>query len=330
MKNFTLVGLHKQGAPLLVAEPGIDWERDCNISVHLDSMKIHVRLGRPTQHRHLRRKLNDVMSGACYVNHAKPIDSSGGEVKGWMLTIQNPDGQSMAALSKILREEYGCSEEIELHRLDIALDVLPVHENTLVRRTKIMVALAATFVVPEILKGCAGWAEPRVMDFRYGGEGMDLWHALLSVRVRDTDTNQIIYIGADLSKVVNDRATGWKIYRKFFDKDRNGDRIPLKKPFVRFEVSLGSDELQRIGLYAVDDLADFNFRQLGAKHGYFRFWLPGVLADKWRGSERLACLLLSHGFASRFGYGASKGKKPGVAYGQLNDIVQARLKRVKW
>lgn len=247
-------------------------------SAVIDWLKLRIVLRIPTQSRWVHSALpDDVKVRGCWVS--KPLDTSSNVGCAFDLTFQEPSREVVVNALRQIGDVYGLSSEPELGAIEFSIDFTPwTHLDS---ERHLLVAILARHLRPDPLlwnthrgKPRCTWGGPNETQFLFPhSRDPEVDQVMMPL---DPDLDHGTYADATLYVGPRDGDVMFRIMEKLIDRQNRaaGTRLllPQQKRRARIEVTIRGQELEKVGLRRLSDLAEFRFTRLQGR--YFRFMLP--------------------------------------------------------
>ncbi|SEK12370.1 hypothetical protein MAA5396_04694 [Marinovum algicola] len=312
----TLLGVPSASKPQkLVLRPDVEPE-DYRFHAVVDRMVLLVETKKITDERSLQRRLTAKTDATTYVrdparrkdkdreNWGKPLPELDGSKSAghcFAILVQDPEPAPLSSLLKVLREDIGLNGPVQLHLLEISIDIFPRSSSetaALLQREKMVALLhrhhwapASAFPIEDGIIPRYGDARTsisskpkylfqhpkkasRVSDLQVKDKDKDVRDRLLSETPGDLPyLNATLYRGATAASAMT------SAQHKIADRRNPGkntlEYLAFKDRRARLEVTLSWEQtLAGRGVKTVDDLATVSFRKLTSP--YLSLWLPVV------------------------------------------------------
>lgn len=252
----------------------------------IDWIDVHLQLARATQHQWIRKVVAEIPGPRPFV---RMLDRGPGDVSSdCRIRVQDPFPGRLAKLLRVLEEEFGIVSDVFVDGLEVAMDFYSkshADEDCL-----IMVGLLSRHLLPKRDVISRMLDRPRVVyngalpnGTRKGGPKPLLAFKRNPARANELLRNVVeegppadgtVYIGE------RDTCPSWRIMHKRLDHQNpaTGTREVLsrKDQRARCEVTIGVDQLRRLGVTVLKDLQRVSLARL--QRPYFAFVVPTLAA----------------------------------------------------
>ena len=260
----------------IVLTPDIELSR-YGFQAVIDWLEVEVEITRPTQFRYLQEELRAFFPRTCYVESVAP---SAGDVSAqFTIRIQEPKSAVHVQNSlEALTGGYRLVGQPILREIEVSVDASPSVPNDLDRALMLGVMNRTIFTKLDVIG--SDRARPRFCL----EEGAAPIFSLQTSRLQERKIGKWLVatedMAAPMDATFNLGALGGPALIKVMDKvvDQQNRKAGTFKTLadvekrVRIEVTLKCRELEKLGLYHLEDLRDFSFAAL--QGSYFQFKLP--------------------------------------------------------
>ncbi|KUM25640.1 hypothetical protein AU467_25320 [Mesorhizobium loti] len=238
----------------------------------VDWIEVQIELQKPTQGIWINARLKRATGCNCYAK--RKADTT------FTVRFQQPDFTVVNRAIDFLEQRYGLATGAMIASLEVSVDFKPKHQGSELLRRQ-LVGVLWRHLSPHRNLFKEGRDMPRfvwghraafVAGIHPRRRNSDPIPELLLVNGEDIRpyADATVYFGA------RGAPSSWRVMDKILDQQnpRTGTKLELSatQRRVRVEVTLGSDQLEAIGVRWLDDLRTFNFCELA--HDYFRFVVP--------------------------------------------------------
>lgn len=244
----------------------------------IDWLDLVFSTDRATQWMWVQSEIEKALGQRCHVRGRRAGDTN--EYRDFRVRFQEPDLSLLRRASKSVEDRWGLRKAPKLENLEISIDFRPK------RPSNEALGLMFGALVKTHLPGRNVIASPRDRPRFAWGEGDDKTHYTLQYNEKRPERADELLTAAEGDEQValdatyytgkKGSASAWRIMTKVIDRQnrRTGMRVelPENERRVRIEVTLNREELEAIGLTALEDLSSFRFQTLQGR--YFQFWLP--------------------------------------------------------
>jgi len=289
----------------IALRPQIDLS-DYTCRAVIDWVDIRFRTVDHTQWRWIKHYIYGAIGEKVYVEK-KQLDDDG-KYREFRVRIQEPVTQNLLLAEEAVRVKWGLQQPVEIIGLEVSVDFTPRKPSDEARALMFGVLVRSHLPSRNVID------EPLDRPRFAWDDGKDATAYVLGHNKKHPDRSDALLLdpGKDRPATIDstyyagarETRSSWRTMIKLLDKQNiaTGTRevLPEKKKRVRIEVTVDENELTKMGIRTIKDLAGFRFQRF---HGeYFKFVLPTFpdLAGQPEEKRRLPLIELRQTRLQRF------------------------------
>ncbi|MBB1493032.1 hypothetical protein H5395_16270 [Paracoccus sp. MC1854] len=271
-----------------VLKPQINLD-DYRFRAVIDWIELVVVVGRGTQFQHVQKLIEPMVGRTPHVVPWRP--GTGGVTARFQIRVQEPSIAGLQQVSDKLRDTYGLAEHPTITGIEVSVDAYARNATAQARQLLLGVLQRTLYTDRDV------WTNPDSRPrFNYGPGTTSFITPRPGTEKKTTSPlRPEHYLAPALDGTMYVGARGEDLMVRLMDKvmDRQNqdagtrEDLPEDEKRVRVEVTLKGDELDRLKLRTLEELAGFPFTTLQGE--IFQFFLPTFLRVP-RGSGRTSIL----------------------------------------
>jgi hypothetical protein len=277
----------------------------------------HGRLRPNTNWKEVQKTAHAAIGKTVYVNNIDPNDDSERSSRDFIVTVHDPDGTSLQALQKAIREDFGAGSDIAIASIELAVDMHLKSKTGNSQELEDGFQILSRHFLPT-----GEPSEWNARAFKYSDKGKKETFFLSSAQA------DVEYPKEFTRYFLNeDDPVFYKVYFKYLDKitDKNDTStarvLPKEEHCIRIEVTIQNEGVNE--KLELDELDDLLKKGLPPLKGLFRFMTPTF--NEWEEKEPLLLKRISKKLAV---LGLDTYQRLGLTPLALNNIYTGRGRKL--